>query len=154
MKITTVRYERLFSLANYNNEKIAFEAIVQEEKENPDVVIGQLFLKVLAIEDTLAKYRALLQEADYADQAIRDQERHIANIIAEIPRLESEIEKIKASPDGYADCSYQLGQLKRLKSELPRCQEDLKKLHDKNKQINEKLESMRQAIKDGKFGGD
>ena len=41
MKITNVRYERIISLPNFENERIAAEALV-EDGECPDYVLNEL----------------------------------------------------------------------------------------------------------------
>ncbi|MEM3617282.1 MAG: hypothetical protein QXJ31_05150 [Candidatus Bathyarchaeia archaeon] len=61
MKIKEVRIEKLFSLENYNNERIGFVAEV-EEGENADAVAGQLFLKIMNVEDCLQTYRDVLSD--------------------------------------------------------------------------------------------
>jgi hypothetical protein len=61
MKIKEVEYSRLFNLADYQNERIGFKAEITDS-ENPNEVIGQLFFKVLEVENVFQKYREL-QEA-------------------------------------------------------------------------------------------
>ncbi len=77
MKVREVEYSRLFNLENYN-ERISLRVAI-DDNEDADAVIGQLFFKVLQIEEALDLYR------DYLER--------IADTQREIERYEGEIEE-------------------------------------------------------------
>jgi len=69
MPVKEVSYQRLFTLGNYNNEKIGIIATIGEG-ENPDKVIGQLCLKVFSIEEVLETYRDMVAEVFHCEEQV------------------------------------------------------------------------------------
>jgi uncharacterized protein YaaN involved in tellurite resistance len=78
-KIRSVTYERLFTLTQYNNERISLTAEI-EDKENPDIVFGKLFHKATQVHKFFAYYRSVLTQLDYAQEEIRRSESQLASI--------------------------------------------------------------------------
>jgi len=60
MKVKEIEYSRLFNFENYNNERISLRVAI-DDNEDADAVIGQLFFKVLQIEEALNLYRDYLR---------------------------------------------------------------------------------------------
>jgi hypothetical protein len=77
MKVKEVYLEKLFSLEKYNNERIGFRAEVSEN-EDSDKVAGELFFKIMEIEDCLNVYRNVLVDIDYVAGNFEDK-RHGAS---------------------------------------------------------------------------
>jgi hypothetical protein len=72
LKVRIVSYSRNFSLgkeAGTGNERFDLQAEVREE-EDPEQVLGHLFLNVNAIEDTLNRYRKVLWDIARAEEEI------------------------------------------------------------------------------------
>jgi septal ring factor EnvC (AmiA/AmiB activator) len=85
VRIKTVTYERLFSLTNYNNEKISFTAELNEhESLNPDIVIGGLFHKVTEVHKFFAYYRTVLEYIDSSHARLQDYQHRISMTEKEI----------------------------------------------------------------------
>lgn len=61
MEIKTVSVDKLFSLGNYNNERISLTADISKG-ESAEGVVAQLFLKITSIEDVFSMYRIDLNE--------------------------------------------------------------------------------------------
>jgi len=94
MKVTSVRYERLFSMEKYHNERIGFESHLANG-ESEGQALGELFFKVLAIEDHLQAYRNCLE-------GLQDTERRISDMVGQIGYMEQKIAETKVSIDKLA----------------------------------------------------
>jgi len=99
VKIKEVRFEKLFSNEKYNNERIGFVAEV-EQGQDPDQIAGQLFFKIVNIEDCLQVYRRVQQELDHAvvtfemkKESIRDLKEQIHKTKINIEELATQVEK-------------------------------------------------------------
>lgn len=95
-KIKTVTYERLYSLSNYNNEKISFTATV-DDGENQDIVLGQLFHKAMEVHKFFAYYRSVFQDVDRVCGRVHDYEVRIINIEREIENQKVTIAELAES---------------------------------------------------------
>jgi predicted RNase H-like nuclease (RuvC/YqgF family) len=87
MEIKTVGVDKLFSLGNYNNERISMTANISEG-ENAEAVTAQLFLKITSIEDFFSMYRKVIDETDSV-------ERQICHLNGRIEITQSELGKMK-----------------------------------------------------------
>ena len=102
MKIREIEYSRLFNLENYNNERITLRAEVPE-LEDPNKVMGELFFKVLQIENKFNQYRQaekmINRHISSLESYRRDLEwetEHLGKIIADI---EKELERSREVED-------------------------------------------------------
>ena len=71
MRVKEVVYSRLFTIGDFNNERIGFK-VELDDNDDPERVLGLLVEKVLAIEDTLALYRELLRKVETYEKAIEN----------------------------------------------------------------------------------
>ena len=94
MKIREIEYSRLFSFADYQNERIGFKAEITDS-EDPNTVIGQLFFKTLEIERIFQRYRDLLREISCTEDYIKELERDIERHNNEIAHLEKRLAEYK-----------------------------------------------------------
>jgi septal ring factor EnvC (AmiA/AmiB activator) len=79
-QIKTVTYERLFSLTNYNNEKISLTASLDDGVTNADKVLGSLFLKVTEIHKFFAYFRTVLGYIENCRSRLEDAKSRLANV--------------------------------------------------------------------------
>lgn len=100
MKIKEIRYERLFNLKGYNNERIGFTAELSEG-DDENKALGELFFKTLEVEECLEAYRKLAELPEAYDRLIADEQRRITDLKTDIAdmkmRLNEHRENIKAS---------------------------------------------------------
>lgn len=82
-------YERLFSLTNYNNEKVAFTAELSEG-ENPHIVLAGLFQKVTEVHKFFEYLRTVLGYIETSRGRLAEYQHRITT-------TEQEIEKQKIS---------------------------------------------------------
>jgi len=151
MKVTTVRYERLFSLERYHNERISFEARL-DEGESEDKAVGELFFKVAEIEDIFQAYRNCLDamernghEIDYDTGRIAELERRIAEMKVSIEKL------AKGEPDERLRAACDRESLKSLRAQLEHHREDLEKHEREKATLTKQLQELRTKIKEGDF---
>jgi len=155
MKIKEVEYSRLFNLADYQNERIGFKAEITDSDCGPNAVnaaIGQLFFKVLEIEEIFQAYRNLLREIDNLRASIRNKERHLQWLLDDLAELELRLKELEERDDIRA-C--QVVDTKELIEERKKQIEDTKaEIAELQRQLrereNEKVR-MRGLIKAGKF---
>lgn len=98
MKVKIVSYNRNFSLgkeAGTGNERFDLQAEVKEE-EDPEQILGHLFLKISAIEDTLNKYRKILWDLARAEEEISSisDEKELEEKTSNLGRLKAEYESL------------------------------------------------------------
>ena len=86
MQIKTVHYERLFTLGNYQNEKIGFSADLHKH-DNAEAVLGQLFGKVTESEHFLCIFRNAIDEEESMSQRIDRQKCRVANSEQQIQQM-------------------------------------------------------------------
>lgn len=156
MKVERACYERLFSLPDYNNEKIRLEAQVGEG-ETGERVVGALFFKVLRIEECIEAYRSIhdrIAQVFDAKENQMDTIRHLETTIANMKVKIRELEK-QISEGGEIDaklrhaCSRQ--SYKGLSESLKEAQADLEELCKKEKLLGEARENLRNRLQNGEF---
>ncbi|MCD6402401.1 hypothetical protein J7L36_00900 [bacterium] len=155
MKIKEVQYQRLFTLGKYNNERIGFIAEV-EENEDADEVLGQLFFKILDVEDCLEAYRRLLEEKDKMEYSINNVQHRIAYLSKQISEMKVTIhelvEKIqKGDIDAKLRHACETRSLKSLQQEKEKETKRLEELIREKKEIEKYIEILKQNIKKGEF---
>ncbi len=101
MKVREVEYSRLFNLKNYNNERISLRVAI-DENEDADAVIGQLFFKVLQIEEALNLYRDYLRLIADTEQKIERYEREIEEDTGYLADLENRKKRLLEEEDSKA----------------------------------------------------
>lgn len=142
MKITEVSYGRLFTLGEYNNERIHLRAIVEEE-EDPNEVAGKLFINVLLLEHVFEKYRQVLAQIPYLEGRIDSTKGNIEG-------LDHRIQKMKVD---LADLDRQLkagGEIDdRLRHACSR--QSLKELRENWKKDWEKLDILKEELEKAKL---
>ena len=155
MKVKEVQYQRLFTLGSYNNERIGFVAEVDGE-EDAGKVLGELFFKVLDVEDCLEAYRRLLEEqnrielkAKTVQQRIASLEKHISEMKITVDEL---VEKIKTGDiDARLRHACETRSLKSLEEEKEENIKELKEITKEKNKIEKQLEVLRRNIKNGTF---
>ena len=100
MKIKVVEYSRLFSFGNYQNERIGFQAELDDPLENERQVIGKLYMLALKLNETFQNHRNLLNKIDciqtsieHYRERIKDYERYIAELLKDLEFEKERYEK-------------------------------------------------------------
>ena len=101
MEIKEVEYGRLFNLENYQNERIAFR-VALDENEDANAVIGQLFFKVLQIEESLQLYRDYIKLIKNTEYKLNHYEREIEDAYRYLAELENRRKKLEDEKDSKA----------------------------------------------------
>ena len=86
MQIKTVHYERLFTIGNYQNEKIGFSADL-DKHDDAEAILGQLFGKVTESQHFLCIFRNAIDEEEYMSQRIDRQKARVANTEQQIQQM-------------------------------------------------------------------
>jgi predicted RNase H-like nuclease (RuvC/YqgF family) len=155
MKVKEVYFEKLFSLEKYNNERIGLRAEVSEN-ENADKVAGELFFKIMEIEDCLNIYRNVLTDIDYIERDIEGKRHEITHISNEIEQMKTTIEELarlgeKGDIDAKLRHACETKSYKQLSERLQVCHEELAESDKKHqKLIAIKLE-LQKRFKNGNF---
>lgn len=157
MRIKEVRFEKLFSLAKYNNERIGFVAEV-EEGENADKVAGELHFKILAIEDCLNAYRRILNRLESFVSQFESKKRDIKRLQKDIVEKKIHIEEVaKRLQKGELDVDEKLRHAcdresyKDMKKRLEEYQAEANKLDGEIQRLVESKEELSSRIKQGNF---
>jgi len=151
LKVTTVRYERLFSLERYHNERISFEARL-DEGESEDKAIGDLFFKVAEIEDVFQAYRNCLDSIERNSHEIDYDRGRIAELERRIAEMKVTIEKLaKGEPDERLRAACDRESLKSLRAQLEHHHGDLEKHEREKATLTKQLQELRTKIKEGNF---
>ena len=155
MKIKEVQYQRLFTLGNYNNERIGFVAEV-DDNEDADKALGELFFKVLDVEDCLEAYRSLLEQRDRIELEINSIHHHIARLDRDISEMKVTIDELvekieKGDIDAKLRHACETRSLKSLQEEREQETKRLEELTRKKNEIEKQIESLKQNIKNGNF---
>jgi len=153
--VKEVRFEKLFSLAKYNNERIGFTAEV-EEGENPNAVTGQLHFKILAIEDCLNAWRRVLSGVEYAVSEVENTEGYIRETKSQMKRMKVEIAELVAKAEkGDVDSRFRHAcsrdSYKKLTEDLVRQEENLEKWNRNLELFVNAKHTLKQRIKEGNF---
>jgi chromosome segregation ATPase len=155
MKVKEVYFEKLFSLEKYCNERIGFRAEVSEN-ENPDKVAGELFFKIMEIEDCLNAYRNVLTDVDIVSRRIAERQHDIIRIKKEMADLKTSIEELaRLSEKGDVDAKLRHAcnqrSYKQLSEQLQNYENELAELNEKHKKRIAIKEELRNRIKNGVF---
>jgi DNA repair exonuclease SbcCD ATPase subunit len=155
MKVKEVYFEKLFSLERYCNERIGFRAEVSEN-ENPDKVAGELFFKIMEIEDCLNVYRNVLTDIDVVSRQIVERQHDIARIKKEIADLKTTIEELaRLSEKGDVDAKLRHAcnsrSYKQLSEQLKNYENELAELNEKHKRLVAIKEELKIRFRNGVF---
>jgi DNA repair exonuclease SbcCD ATPase subunit len=155
MKVKEVYFEKLFSLEKYCNERIGFRAEVSEN-ENPDKVAGELFFKIVEIEDCLNAYRNVLTDIDIVSRRIAERKHDIIHIKKEMADLKTSIEELaRLSEKGDVDAKLRHAcdsrSYKQLSEQLENYENELAELNEKHKKLIAIREELRNRFKNGVF---
>jgi len=155
MKIKEVRFEKLFSLEKYHNERIGFTAEV-EEGENAEKVAGELHFKIVSIEDCLNAYRTCLNDVDYASREFEDKQEHIQHLQNQISEMKVTIEELyRQAEKGNVDaklqhaCSRQ--SYKQLQEQLVQYKKYSEEWDNTLKKLGKAKDILQERIKNGNF---
>jgi len=157
LQIDSVSYSRLFSLGKESgNERFDFHAKVGEG-ENPDVVMGQLFLKTAAVEKTLDEYRNTLYSVSRLSDDIKNLQEGIGSLQSEISRKRVELQRLAGKT--YEElselevernfCDYR--NIKGLIESRARNEEELDRKVKELDELVAKRDSLLQRIREGRF---
>jgi len=157
MKIKEVKFEKLFSLEKYNNERIGFVAEV-EEGEDADKVVAELHFKILDIEDCLQAYRNILSDLDYAvnrfqdeQSCLKDLERRIADMKVRIEEISERLARGDLSVDEKLRHACDRQSYRDMQDQLERHKKALKEWDEKVEQLTKAKVELRERIKNGNF---
>jgi len=155
MKIKEVQYQRLFTLGKYNNERIGFVAEV-DGNEDADKALGELFFKVLDVEDCLEAYRSLLEQRDRIELEINSVHHHIARLDRDISEMKVTIDELvekieKGDIDAKLRHACETRSLKSLQEEREEQTKRLEELTREKNKIEKHIEILKQNIKNGNF---
>jgi len=158
MKVKEVYFEKLFSLEKYNNERIGFRAEVSEG-EDSDKVAGELFFKIMEIEDCLNVYRNVLVDIDYVAGNFEDKRHDITRIRNQMAQMKTTIEELarlgeKGDVDAKLRHACETKSYKELSEQLQLSERQLEELDDKIKKLVAIKEELRERIKKGNFSLD
>lgn len=92
-RITEVRYSRLFSIGDYENEKISLAMEIAPE-DTAQKRLGELFMEVIDIEKMLETYRKTLQNVENRWAYLENSKRYIARTEAQIENKKVKIHEI------------------------------------------------------------
>jgi chromosome segregation ATPase len=157
MKVKEVYLEKLFSLEKYNNERIGFRAEVSEN-ENPDKVAGELFFKIMEIEDCLQIYRNILSDLDYATERFQNEQENVRDLEKRLKDMKVKIEEISQRlAKGELDVDEKLRHAcdresyKKMQEDLAGHFEQMKRFDELVKQLTEAKVQLRDNIRNGNF---
>lgn len=158
-----VRYSRLFSLGNYQNEKIGFGTEVDEK--DADTTLGLFFMKVIGIEKMLQRYRGALNDCEmtasnlmHTKRNISQKEQQISDMKIKIGEIARKLEKGELDDDEVTDkrlrhaCDARsLKQMKASLQDLWNRKDELEETLKKSYEISAEIEN---RIKAGNFSLD
>jgi hypothetical protein len=150
MKIKEVIYQRLFNLANFNNEKIGFTAEIAEN-DSEDQVMAELFFKVLKIERTFEKYRLLETELEVTKSELRELKSRLSWAFERLAQLEAERAEIDQDERKRCRVFDIEEQIKREIENIERIKGQISRKAEKHNRIIDKLKILEDAIKAGNF---
>lgn len=151
MKVKNIRYERLFSFAKFNNERITFEAEL-DGNESEDKAMGELFFKVANIEEVFQAYRNCLKLLDRYDDYMESELQNIARWERDIADTKVTIEQLskgKASDRLQAACRRE--SLEDMQKHLKKAKEGLLGYRKDKATIETQLIELQTKIKNGNF---
>lgn len=154
--IKEVKFEKLFSLEKYHNEKIGCTAIVNDG-ESADKTMANIILKVMDVEDCLSTYRELLSIEERATYEVKSTTQSIENTEDQIKTMKVKIEEITQAVKKGGDVDERLQHAcssrsyKELKEQLSNYKERLKKQSVVADQAMKNRIALREQIKAGNF---
>jgi len=101
VEVKEVEYSRLFNLREYNNERIGFRVAV-DDNEDVDKVVGELFFKVLQIEEALELYRKCIDLIYKTEQDVEYYDRRVKGDLETIDDLKTRKKKLLEEEDSKA----------------------------------------------------
>jgi len=146
MKVKEVRFEKLFSLEGYNNERIGF-TVELSEAEDESKVVAELFFKICQIEECLDAYRRLLRTY----QNVLEEHRYAQ---LDVERARKEAEELKVELEKSSDELEHLQKaikLRRVADELKTREEKLAMLEEELSKLEKAREELKRRIKNGEF---
>jgi len=153
MRVKEVEYSRLFNLEDYNNERIGFRVAI-DDNENADTVIGQLFFKVLQIEEALDLYRQYLKLISKKEGEISEYERRAKYHAEQLVDLENRKKELLEEEDS----KVKMCQLLDLDEMIVKTKERLEELKEKRNTAISELKKLKkykdyiaELIKTGEF---
>jgi len=152
MSVRIIRYERLFSLERYNNERIGFEVAVAEN-EDPDVAIGGLFFKIARIEEVFQEYRGCMERHDQLDRMIKETMESIGWHERELAQKKATIDELRRSRevDDRYRAACEARSLKRIQQDLEEARRRLEKHESEKREVETKIAELKARIKNGDF---
>jgi hypothetical protein len=155
MEITEVKFEKLFSLERYNNEKIGLTASISKG-DNANQVMSEIILRVLAVEDCLKLYRAICDSETRYTYEVARLEKVVLETRGEIGQMKASIDSLAKQAEG-GDVDAKLKHAcsgrsyKALQEDLLRQDEELLQKRGQLAKATGAREEMKQRIKQGKF---
>jgi chromosome segregation ATPase len=156
MTIKEVKFEKLFSLERYHNEKIGYTAQINDG-ENADKTMAELILKVMDVEDCLATYREIVSIQERADSNVENTENCIQQLQDQIKSMKVKIEEITEAVKKGGDVGERLQHAcssrnyKESKQQLESYKTQLKIQKDTATKATQKRAELRERIKQGNF---
>lgn len=152
MRVKEVRFEKLFSIGDFNNERIGFTVELAEDDDEKKV-LGELYFRVVQIEECLQALRDIEREVRSLEYEREDCELRVKASRSCVEALEEKLRLIMESSDERLKGFYE-SELKKHESELM----ELKTREDELRRINARLEELKRAreelkgrIRDGEF---
>lgn len=161
MKVSDVTYERLYSFGKYENERIRFNATLEDE-DSPDVVIGALFFKVCDVEDCLAAFRHISDNIEVYQSRVAEYHNRSAQTSQRIAEMKVKIEEIttklnkgeRLGTDARLRHACDTESYEGLKKQLAEQKTTLASYERKLKEAIESKDVLKQRIKEGNFSLD
>ena len=126
MRVKEVEYSRLFTFENYQNERIGFKVEIAEN-EDENEVLGQLFLKIIAIEDTLSEYRHYIERLNELHDRIYDTKESLERAYMRLANAEFQLQQALSKNDACA-LEHAEKYKEKIKEEIEEYKKQLKKL--------------------------
>ncbi len=150
MRVKEVIYQRLFNLANFNNEKIGFVAEIAEN-ESEEQAMAELFFKVLKVERTFEKYRLLLQELELRKTELSNLKNDLKWRFERLAQFEAERAEIENDERRKCRIFDIDEQIKKELENIERIKEQISKKAEIYNRTIDKLKVLEEAIKAGNF---
>ena len=141
MKIKTVEYSRLFSIPDYQNEKISFVADL-EEGENPAEVLLKLYNMAQNYHTFFSAFRKLISEMNSIQKDILRYNNYIDEYTEELIELEKEKEEWDKKIE-----AWKRGEIELEETVIRRGVCEIKSLKDRIDERKRSIEHYKDAIK-------
>ena len=147
-----VEYSRLFNIGDYSNERIGFRVEISEG-EKPEIVIGNLFMRVLEIEDGLSRYREVLRDLSNADSNIKSWTYQLEQALIRMADLEKSLIEMEESDEADDFCRIKSvrEQMERELKNIERAKEKIREFVREYNRLKKEVEEIKQAISTGDF---